>query len=258
MSVARKVRRTRGNRNPRQNFRKNNRSFGYFSEKCPACGTHNNRLERERSETEIYLEIYTCISCGYGIPENYEAPLERSSKNKVSVKYVDQYSLGYEIEFCIKDGAHDSAFVKQMQGDPLYTHYGFDGIGGFIKEYRSPVFVGETHKEVAELVLQDLRVALNQIERFGGKLVPFVVKGLYVLPLGIHISFGGNFLPSARFSNEYWLQNGILGNLHKRVPFRLERIFIEKLRFHRDRFEYRGLASSPNSIRVVEEFLKSL
>lgn len=244
----------------RRNFRKNNLKMGFFSEKCPACGTFNNRKEGSRNYIEKYLDVYICVACGYPIPSDIEYS-EKDTDCKVSFKLVPYYSMGFEIEFCIPNRRDEEKYINSLRGDPLTSSFGYDGIGGIVKEYRSPVFCGESKEEVARSLINNMNLAVNTIHDYGGKLKPYILSRYGIFPLGIHISFGGDFYRSRwKFEYEMKYRIGIGYELYKRTPKRIERIFIEKVRMHEDqeRWEYRGFPSSNSSIIIVKKLLLDL
>jgi hypothetical protein len=239
---------------------------GYYETKCDACQQYFCRKIDSMNYIEKYLDLMCCPCCGYGnrvhkerVEDNSADGYQPHVEEIKPVTYDEkEYSMGFEIEFFIPDPVKDVEYISRVR-NPKYDTLGFDGATPFIKEFRSFPCYSDDIRTLFAKVSRELDETVHVIEECGGKLAPYKISLSGLLTFGIHLSFGGDLLAGTYgdYIPEDTILGGILAQLKKKTPFRIERYFVDKFRYHRDRVEFRGFSSSENSIKIITDFLKN-
>lgn len=219
-------------------------SLGYYETVCDACGKYFCKRLNSSNYIEKYLEIMCCPRCGYG---NSLSKEPKKMPGMVSFTTVEQFSIGYEIEFFINNKKCDNIYIARIK-NPLNDVWGFDGQSPRIKEYRSIVFTGGA-RECIHSMITDLFNTIKIIKEIGGELPPIKLMRGKILTFGLHLSFGGDFF------DEIYNHTGIKRQLENATLLSLRRFFLKDLyRDHKDRWEYRGFSSSNyiNAVTILE------
>lgn len=223
---------------------------GYINTICQYCGQEFTKDEDDLNESEKYLNVACCPYCGGDNPLTPKE-IKVNKDNKVKCKYVPVYSMGYEIEFSIPNKENDLAYIRKCKRS-LKDTFGFDGRSPFIKEYRSPVFSGENHREVIYRLVSDLRSILYKIDSLGGEIKPLKLKNGSLRTFGVHISFGGDFLNDDIFN----IVKACIKRFHPSLNYRY--FIIDKWRNHSERIEYRGYSSCNKDLNTIQKLMAHL
>jgi len=228
-------------------------SCGYLETNCDYCGKLFTKEEEELNRYEKENDVILCIHCGGENPIDKRIRERFLSHGKARYTLVPCYSVGFEIEFFIPQKSNDKKYIR-MVNDPVKDYFGFDGETPAIKEYRSPVYYGETKEQTILTLIYELKAAVREIKNLGGELIPWKFYKGRLLTFGIHLSFGLDFLTDADFKE--FLYNG---KFKKSVPFSFICSFIkpvDEFRLHEERMEHRGFRSTNKSIPIIINVLK--